>query len=176
MLIATILMGTGEGGANPAGTLFMLFAFVGIFYFLLVRPQQKQRKAHEALVQGLKRGDEVQTAGGIIGEGVDPALLLGDQEPLLPRYRREQHGALEREVREGALGLVESGWVRAPADPRGRPGGGSPEPRGSLGLLATGQRRTESYEQKENRCGEWSTHTRDLVNAVRSRQLFPDDD
>jgi preprotein translocase subunit YajC len=37
-------------------------------YFLLIRPQQKQKKLHEALVQNLKRGDEIVTAGGIVGE------------------------------------------------------------------------------------------------------------
>lgn len=68
MLIASLLMGSPEGGANPAGTLFMLFAFVGIFYFLLVRPQQKQRKSHEKLVKELKKGDEVLTVGGIVGK------------------------------------------------------------------------------------------------------------
>ncbi len=68
MLIASLLIGSPEGGANPAGTLFMLLAFVGIFYFLLVRPQQRQRKAQEQMVRGLKKGDEVLTVGGIVGK------------------------------------------------------------------------------------------------------------
>ena len=38
-----------------------------IFYFFLIRPQQKRVKDHRAMVQGLKRGDEVITSGGIIG-------------------------------------------------------------------------------------------------------------
>lgn len=38
-----------------------------VFYFLLIRPQQKKMKAHKTLVEGLRRGDRVVTAGGLIG-------------------------------------------------------------------------------------------------------------
>ena len=48
--------------------LIMLGGFVIIFYFLLIRPQSKRRKEHEALVSGLGKGDEVVTAGGIVGQ------------------------------------------------------------------------------------------------------------
>ncbi|MEQ8205365.1 MAG: preprotein translocase subunit YajC [Woeseia sp.] len=44
----------------------MLIIF-GAFYFLLIRPQQKRQKAHTALIGALKTGDEVMTAGGILG-------------------------------------------------------------------------------------------------------------
>ena len=44
----------------------LILIFV-IFYFFLIRPQQKRVKDHRAMVQGLKRGDEVITSGGIIG-------------------------------------------------------------------------------------------------------------
>jgi preprotein translocase subunit YajC len=67
MLIANILMAPSEGGANPAGTLFMMGGFIAIFYFLFIRPQRKQQQQHQAMVQALKKGDEVVTAGGIIG-------------------------------------------------------------------------------------------------------------
>ena len=66
MLTANILMAT-EGGANPAGTLFMMAGFIAIFYFLFIRPQRKQQHEHRAMVQALEKGDEVVTAGGIIG-------------------------------------------------------------------------------------------------------------
>ncbi|MBT5333166.1 MAG: preprotein translocase subunit YajC [Gammaproteobacteria bacterium] len=42
--------------------------FVLIFYFLLIRPQNKRRKEHEQLVTALSKGDEVVTAGGIVGQ------------------------------------------------------------------------------------------------------------
>ena len=44
----------------------LILIFV-IFYFFLIRPQQKRAKDHLAMVAGLKRGDEVITSGGIIG-------------------------------------------------------------------------------------------------------------
>ena len=44
----------------------LILIFV-IFYFLLIRPQQKRVKDHKAMVESLKRGDEVITSGGIIG-------------------------------------------------------------------------------------------------------------
>ena len=44
----------------------LILIFV-IFYFFLIRPQQKRVKDHKAMVEGLKRGDEVITSGGIIG-------------------------------------------------------------------------------------------------------------
>jgi preprotein translocase subunit YajC len=57
--------------SNPLfASVFMYGAIFAIFYFLLVRPQQQQRKKHEETIRQLKRGDEVVTAGGIIGEVV----------------------------------------------------------------------------------------------------------
>ena len=44
----------------------LILIFV-IFYFFLIRPQQKRVKDHKAMVEGLKRGDEVITSGGILG-------------------------------------------------------------------------------------------------------------
>ncbi len=41
--------------------------FIAIFYFLAVRPQQKQRKAHEQLINSVKRGDRIVTIGGVFG-------------------------------------------------------------------------------------------------------------
>ncbi|HET9808841.1 MAG TPA: preprotein translocase subunit YajC [Candidatus Limnocylindria bacterium] len=56
------------GGNTLLGPLFMYGAIFIIFYFVLIRPGQKQRKAHEALIKALKKGDEVVTAGGLVGE------------------------------------------------------------------------------------------------------------
>jgi preprotein translocase subunit YajC len=43
-------------------------AFIAIFYFMAIRPQQRQRRAHQVLLSSLKRGDTVQTAAGIYGK------------------------------------------------------------------------------------------------------------
>lgn len=62
-----MLMAPREGGS--AGIIFMgqmILIFV-IFYFLLIRPQTKERKRHEQMLKELKKGDEVVTNGGIIG-------------------------------------------------------------------------------------------------------------
>lgn len=42
-------------------------AFIGIFYFMAIRPQQRQRRAHQALLSSLKKGDRIVTASGIYG-------------------------------------------------------------------------------------------------------------
>jgi len=49
----------------------MILIFVAVFYFLLWRPQSKQRKEREALLKALKKGDRVVTMGGVIGQIVD---------------------------------------------------------------------------------------------------------
>ena len=45
-----------------------LILIFGIMYFLLIRPQQKKMKQHQAMVNGLRRGDQVVTQGGLIGK------------------------------------------------------------------------------------------------------------
>ena len=55
--------------ANPIlGSIFMYGAIFAIFYFILIRPQSNQRKAHDEMVRTLKKGDEVVTTGGVVGE------------------------------------------------------------------------------------------------------------
>jgi preprotein translocase subunit YajC len=53
----------------------MMAVFVVIFYFLLIRPQQKKQKEHQAMLSKIATGDEVITAGGILGRVVE----TGDQ-------------------------------------------------------------------------------------------------
>ena len=54
----------------------LILIFV-IFYFFLIRPQQKRAKEHKAMVAALKRGDEVITSGGIVGK---VERVLGDDK------------------------------------------------------------------------------------------------
>ncbi|MDX1499258.1 MAG: preprotein translocase subunit YajC [Woeseiaceae bacterium] len=54
--------------ADPFGFLLPMIIIFVAFYFLLIRPQQKKQKAHAALVANLKVGDEILTAGGILGK------------------------------------------------------------------------------------------------------------
>ena len=53
---------------DPFSFLLPMLVIFGAFYFLLIRPQQKRQKAHNALVKGLSTGDEVVTAGGVLGK------------------------------------------------------------------------------------------------------------
>lgn len=58
----------GAQQADPFGFLLPMIIIFGAFYFLLIRPQQKKQKAHAATVAALTVGDEVMTAGGILGK------------------------------------------------------------------------------------------------------------
>ena len=53
-----------EAGIAQLIPLILIFV---IFYFFLIRPQQKKVKEHKVMVEGLKRGDKVITSGGIVG-------------------------------------------------------------------------------------------------------------
>ena len=55
-------------GSSFGPLIFEIAAFAAIFYFIVMRPQQKQRREHESSLKSLKKGDEIVTAGGIIGE------------------------------------------------------------------------------------------------------------
>jgi preprotein translocase subunit YajC len=52
---------------GPNSMFFLVAIFFAIFYFMIIRPQQKQQKTLENYLSGLKKGDEVLTAGGLIG-------------------------------------------------------------------------------------------------------------
>ncbi len=62
--------GAGAQGSSSGGAqgIFMLLIMFAIFYFLLIRPQQKRAKQHKALIDALKPGDQVVTAGGLHGK------------------------------------------------------------------------------------------------------------
>ena len=68
--LAFLLQAPATGGSALAPLAFQFVLIVAIIYFIMWRPQQKQRKQHETSLAQLKRGDEVVTAGGIVGEVV----------------------------------------------------------------------------------------------------------
>ena len=63
-------LAAGSAGAAPPGWLQFLpiIGMVAIFWFLLIRPQMKQQKAHREKIAGVKKGDQVVTAGGLLGK------------------------------------------------------------------------------------------------------------
>jgi len=74
MSFFAILISTAaaQDAASPTSTglsgLVPIILMIPIFYFLIIRPQQQQRKKHQAMVDGVKRGDTVVTSGGLVGK------------------------------------------------------------------------------------------------------------
>ena len=73
MFISQALAQTANGAAAAPGGLAGIMQFAPlilifiVFYFLMIRPQQKRQKEHQALVRAAKRGDRIVTSGGIVG-------------------------------------------------------------------------------------------------------------
>ncbi len=74
--------GGGLFGGGIVGFLPMILIFV-IFYFLLIRPQQKRAKEHKAMVAAINKGDEIVTNGGALGKvtGVDDNFVSVEIAP-----------------------------------------------------------------------------------------------
>lgn len=70
-----------QGGGSLMPFLFQLAAIMAIFYFLMIRPQQKQRKQLETSIMALKKGDGVVTTGGIVGEVVHIKEQIDEGKP-----------------------------------------------------------------------------------------------
>jgi preprotein translocase subunit YajC len=91
------------GSASPL--IMMVLMFV-VFYFLLIRPQVKRQKAHQAMLQALKKGDMIITRGGLIGRisGVsDRVLTIELQEKVRVRILRSHlEGKFEEAPAAGA--------------------------------------------------------------------------
>ena len=65
------ILAASSAGTPPAWTSFIPFIGMGlVFYFFLLRPQMQQQKAQRAKIAGLKRGDQVVTAGGLLAKVV----------------------------------------------------------------------------------------------------------
>jgi preprotein translocase subunit YajC len=82
--------GSAGGGYSQ---ILILVVFVGIFYFMLIRPQQKRMKDLQAMLAKLAVGDEVVTGGGILGrvtELGDPFVTLEIAEGVRIRVQRSQ--------------------------------------------------------------------------------------
>lgn len=62
---------TGNGGQGQLITLLPIIGLFVLFYFLLIRPQQKKQKEHRQMVDALASGDEVVTGGGMLGKVSD---------------------------------------------------------------------------------------------------------
>ncbi len=70
--------GGGQGIQGLLSSLLPLALIFVVFYFILIRPQQKKAKEHKEMLDSIKKGDKIITAGGIYGvvERVDPKTVL----------------------------------------------------------------------------------------------------
>ena len=70
--------GEGQGGGGMISTLIMFGAIFAIFYFMIIRPQQKRTKERQKLIESMKKGDKVITSGGMYGTvaGLDEKTVL----------------------------------------------------------------------------------------------------
>lgn len=86
-----ILLQTSSGGSVFEFLFPMAMIFL-IFYFLLIRPQQKKQKEHEDLLKGVQKGDRVVTSGGLHGE------VVGTSDDVLTLDVGSQKGQLKVKV------------------------------------------------------------------------------
>jgi preprotein translocase subunit YajC len=65
------ILSAGASGAAPGWTGFLpIIGMIAIFWFLIIRPQMRQQKVHREKIASVKKGDQVVTAGGIVGKVV----------------------------------------------------------------------------------------------------------
>lgn len=105
--------------SNPLlGPIFMYGAIFAIFYFILIRPGQKQRKEHEAMLRTLKKGDEIVTTGGVIGTVIfikdsianDPKAT-GDQDRVIIKSEETKLAVERGRIARISRAVVQSGAV-----------------------------------------------------------------
>ena len=84
----------GMGGGSPMGSLVMMLAFGGIFYFLVYRPQAEQAKKQKELIDNLKKNDIVVCSSGIIGKITkihsDEIVLVEISDGVIVRVERDK--------------------------------------------------------------------------------------
>ena len=103
------------GGPSTFISMLPLVLIFAVFYFLLIRPQQRKAKDHRNMLAQLKRNDEVMTTGGVFGkiqalteteltlEIAPNVRIRGEPEPYRPALQR-------REDRRGQRGQGQVGW------------------------------------------------------------------
>lgn len=99
-------MAQAAGGAGPQGGLMsflpLIILFVA-FYFFLIRPQMKRQREHQKLVEGLQKGDEVVTSGGLLGRISDVGDVYVKVEVARGVDVRIQRAAVSAVLPKGTL-------------------------------------------------------------------------
>ena len=94
--------GGGDVGGFASSMIPLILIFV-IFYFLLIRPQQKKAKEHALMVQNVRRGDQVLTAGGIIAK----VTKVGESEEIEVEIAKDVKVRLDRRTITAVLSKTE---------------------------------------------------------------------
>ncbi|MDR2339800.1 MAG: preprotein translocase subunit YajC [Deltaproteobacteria bacterium] len=101
--------GTQNGGSGGAQLIIFIVGFILIFYFLMLRPQKKQQKERQNMLDNIKKGDRIQTNGGLLG-----IVTAVDQKEITLRIAPEvrvkvARAAIAGVVRQTADSPAESG-------------------------------------------------------------------
>ena len=99
-MMAAILLQTGGAPSFLGNPLFMMIIVMGIFYVMLIVPQQRQRKKTQAMLAALKNGDKVVTSSGIYGtvNGIDgDTVILKIADQVKIRILRSAIAQIEAE-------------------------------------------------------------------------------
>jgi preprotein translocase subunit YajC len=101
----------GTGGGSSGGglsTFIPLILMFAIFYFLLIRPQQKKAKQHKAMLAAVRKGDRVITSGGLHGEitGITDDVVTME---IAPKVRvKVSRGSIAGVLKRGETGVESS--------------------------------------------------------------------
>ena len=137
--------GATDGGSGFIQLLPLVLIFV-VFWFLLIRPQQKKMKRHKAMVEGLRRGDRIVTGGGLIGtviKVIDDSEAQVELAELQLRRNEEFLRLADARFRVGQATMLD---VRQAEVAKGQ---------SEVGLLQAGHSR-----RRHRRRGRWSRKTR----------------
>lgn len=124
--IAYAMAPSAQQGGQEAGPMGLIGSFmpiiliIAVFYFVLIRPQQKKAKQHQEMLQSLKKGDAVVTNGGMYGRIVDfqdemVIVDLGDQKVymlrgalnVLPANQKSPIAPLKKDKKKSAAAAEE---------------------------------------------------------------------
>jgi preprotein translocase subunit YajC len=124
LLSATTVAAQDAAPSAGVGTLGILFPYIVIFflfYWLFIRPQQRQRRAHEDRIRQVRKGDEVVTAGGVVGEVVHIREGLKDGTPTVTLEDRItiKSGESRIVIERGRIARIVGGTT-APGDDKAR--------------------------------------------------------
>ena len=102
-LLALLFAPSGQAGSGLTVLLFQVGLIFAIFYFLIIRPQRRQRDQHAKLLASLQKGDQVVTSGGILGEVVhmkETEITIRSGESKLVVMRANITSVVKREASE----------------------------------------------------------------------------